>query len=185
MKTLILLVFLSITSLVSAQKWFDGNCKLNDPVSDEQYKGEKLRNLFTVIVAQDNTLIINDEPYQQLSEIKFKEMVLNFIDNPKKNNQLADSPTNAIIALRSFGNKERLELLETYIREVYLYLWNTTAKKEFETPFADLNCKKRERIFDKFYPYNYYLIQSKNSTKNQFPSKTPGPPPFPSDVKDN
>ncbi len=185
MKILLLAVCVFTTSLGFTQEWFDGKCQLNTAISEEQYKSEKIRNLLTIIIAQDNTLIINDEPYKQLSEIKFKELILNFIDNPKQKNRLAESPKKAIIAMRAFGNKDRYKLLENYIREVYLYVWNVTAKKEFNKAFAELNCNKRERIFSKFYPYNLYKITEGKQNKNRFPSSTPGPPPFPSDVKDN
>ncbi len=185
MRILICLTILCLGFNGTAQEWFDGDCQLNPQITQEVYENEKLRNILTIIIAQDNSVIINDTPHMQLSEIKFKELILEFIDNPSSKKDMAESPKKAIIAMRGFGDNDKFELLQNYTREVYLYLWNTTAKEEFGKDFVDLKCKKRERIFEKFYPYNFFEIAKKSKKQQRFPSRTPGPPPFPSDVKDN
>lgn len=186
MKKAIILSAIFIASYSSyAQDWFDGQCDIVSEITDSSYKKEKLRNILTVIIDQENNLILNNKPHHQMSEVSFKEYILNFITNPKNDSDKAENPKSAIIALTSFGNPDRMELIQDYIREVYLYLWNKKAIQNYDTDWPNLKCNKREKIVKKSIPYNLYFLENKTQENKSKKRMFPSAPQFQGDVKDN
>ncbi|MFN2261132.1 MAG: hypothetical protein ABR595_03600 [Psychroflexus sp.] len=182
------IIIFSIICLISTgvfgQKWYDQQCEIEDEISKSEYESSKEKNILTVIIDQDNNLIINNEERNDLSEIKFKELVYKFLNNPDSDKTKAESPKKAVIAIASYGEKDRYEMVLNYIREVYLYAWNLKANEAYNENYIDLNCKKRARIISKNFPYRVLELTSEVDKKNT-PSASPGVPPFQGDVKDN
>ncbi|WP_127844843.1 hypothetical protein [Psychroflexus aestuariivivens] len=184
MKSIVFFLGLVLASTgVFGQKWYDQQCEIEDEVSEAEYESTNERNILTVIIDQDNNLIINEKERNDLSEIKFKELVYTFLNNPNSDKDKAESPKKAIIALASYGEKDRYEMVLNYIREVYLYAWDLKSKEEYDENYIKLNCKKRSKIISKNYPYRVLELKSEEDKKNT-PSPSPGVPPFKGDVKD-
>ena len=185
MKNIIIFSILCLSSIgVFGQKWYDQQCEIEGEISKSEYESSKERNILTIIIDQDNNLIVNDKERNDLSEIKFKELIYAFLNNPDSDKTKAESPKKAIIAMASYGEKDRYEMVLNYIREVYLYAWNLKSKEEYDKNYIDLNCKKRGKIISKNYPYRVLELKAEDDKKNT-PSMSPGVPPFKGDVKDN
>ena len=184
MKTLIFtLLYLSMLSIAHSQVWLDNTCLIEKEISNEDYTSSKSNNLLTLVINQEGKLLMNGVKKEVISEIQFKEAVYDFMTNPNKEKTKADSSKQAIIALGSYGEHDSYDLILTYVREVYLYAWDTAAEKKYETFYADLNCKKRDKIRNGDFPYNVIELNSEEDTKK--PSFSPGVPTFSGDVIDN
>lgn len=184
-KTVILLLFAFFYQTYQAQEWYDDQCDIETKIDLKTYKKENVRNILTIIIDQENTLILNDKPYPQMSEVKFKEYILDFITNPENKKTSAESPKSAIIAISSFGEKNNMQMIENYVREVYLYLWNQKAVQEYDKQWPNLNCKKREKIVKKYFPYNLYKIENESDTSKKKENMFLSTPTFKGDVNDN
>ncbi|NEV93636.1 hypothetical protein G3567_05645 [Psychroflexus sp. YR1-1] len=186
MKTF-LYVLISLASSAScfSQIWLDNSCPIEKKVSIEEYTSAKSNNLLSLIIDQEGKLVMNGKRKEGMSEIDFKESVYDFLTNPAKDKTKADSPKQAIIAIGSYGEHNSYELILKYLREVYLYAWDTAAEEKYEAIYLDLDCRKREKIRDSDFPYRLLELndsEKENKMKNRF---TPGVPPFPGDIKDN
>lgn len=184
-KTVILLLFAFFYQTYQAQEWYDDQCDIETKIDLKTYKKENVRNILTIIIDQENTLILNDEPHPQMSEVKFKEYILDFITNPENKKTSAESPKSAIIAISSFGEKNNMQMIQNYVREVYLYLWNQKAVQEYDKQWPNLNCKKREKIVKKYFPYNLYKIENESDTSKKKENMFLSTPTFKGDVNDN
>lgn len=175
---------LLITATTFSQKWLDNTCSIEKEVSNEEYTSAKPSNLLTLIIDQEGKLLMNGKRNEGMSEIQFKESVYDFLTNPEKDKTKADSPKEAIIALGSYGNHDSYDLILRYVREVYLYAWDTASEEKYQAIYADLDCKKRKKIRSSEFPYNVLQLNTKEKDKKK-PSFSPGVPPFEGDVKDN
>lgn len=183
MKTFLLnLVFFILIGTSYSQTWLDNSCPIEEKVTNEKYTSSKSNNLLTIILDQEGKLLVNDKKSDGLSEIKFKETVYDFMVNPSKDETKADSPEQAIIAIGSYGVNETYDLILTYLREVYLYAWDTAAKEKYGEIYMDLDCKKRKKIRNKEFAYNIFELNTKEKSK---PKMNIGIPPFRGDVIDN
>lgn len=184
-KILILLLVAFFYQSHQAQEWYDDQCDIETKINPKVYKKEDVRNILTIIIDQENTLILSDKPYPQMSEVKFKEYVLDFITNPEGKKTSADSPKSAIIAISSYGNKDNMQIIQNYVREVYLYLWNQKAVQEYDEQWPRLKCKKREKIVKKYFPYNLYQIDNESDADKEKKNTPLSTPNFKGDVEDN
>jgi hypothetical protein len=107
-------------------------------------------------------------------------MVYNFIVNPSGDKTKANSPKQAIIGIGTYNKENSYAKILDYIREVYLYTWDTEANDKYGEAFGDLNCKKREKVRSK-YPYNVLTLDKKEKK----PKMIIGVPSFQGDVIDN
>lgn len=176
------LVFFSLVGTTYCQTWLDNSCPIEEKISNEEYTSAKSNNLLTLVLDQEGKLLINSRKSDGLSEIKFKESVYEFLANPSQDKAKADSPKEAIIALGSYGEHELYNLILKYVREVYLYAWDTAAKEKYDETYVNLDCKKRKKIRKNGFPYN--LLELENE-ENKKPKITIGVPPFEGDVIDN
>lgn len=177
----IFLLFLTTTSY--CQEWLDNSCPIDQQVYSKDYSSAESKNLLSIIIDQEGSLLINGDKNEGLSEIQFKEMVYDFLTNPSKDKNKADSPKKAIIALGSYGEHEYYDLVLRYIREVYLYAWDVSAKEKYNSDYINLNCKKRSRVQKEKFTYNVIeLNNTKENTKKKIPS---GVPTFNGNVYDN
>jgi len=168
-----------------SQIWLDNSCPIDYKVTNEEYTSVKANNLLTLVVDQEGKLMMNGKRQDDMSEIKFKEAVYNFLTNPSGESIKADSPKQAIIALGSYGEHDYYDLILRYVREVYLYAWDTTAEEKYSSIYMDLNCKKREKIRTGDFPYNVLELNNQKQTDTKKPGFSPGVPSFDGDVSDN
>lgn len=177
------LVLFFLAGTTYSQIWLDNSCPLEEKVSNEKYTSAETNNLLTLILDQEGKLLINGKESQGISEIKFKESIYDFITNTSKDKNKADSPKQAIIALGAYGEHDSYELILRYVREVYLYAWDTAAEEKFDDLYMDLDCNKRKKVRNSSLPYN--VIELNNDKKEKKPNLMIGVPPFKGDVIDN
>ena len=185
MKALVLAVLAMFSISAQSQIWLDNSCPVDQKITNEDYTSVKVNNLLTLVVDQEGKLLMNGKRQDDMSEIKFKEAVYDFLTNPTENSIKADSPKEAIIALGSYGEHEYYDLILRYVREVYLYAWDTAAEEKYSSIYMDLNCKKRKKIRTGEFPYNVLELNSQKQTDTKKPSFSPGVPSFDGDVTDN
>lgn len=189
MKFIITFCIVLIFQTASAQTWFDRSCKnINDKVNEEEFKLSNERNVLKIIINQASEIEINGQVNTGLSEIGFKELVLDFVTNPRGNKSKAAKPDKVFIQLKSFNNdKAQLANLNSYVQDVYLYLWDKKADEEYGSTYLDLKCNKRERVFNA-YPLRIVsdIAESKSkSSLNNTLRKGPSLPPFGGDATKN
>lgn len=182
--TLALLVCL-IGFSAYTQSWLDGKCKtLDQTITSSEFNEVNQRNVLKLIINQAGELVINDEEKANLREIAFKELVLDFVTNPKQNKNKASNPDKVYIQLSSFKkNSKQLEEFKAYIQEVYIYLWDKYAGEKYDSSYVGLNCRKRSKVFET-YPLRI-IGEVKSSEKSNNRPKGVGVPPFAGDVNDN
>jgi hypothetical protein len=188
MKIIITILIGILSCSINAQTWFDSSCKnIDDKVIQEEFESSSERNVFKVIINQADEVEINDQVKEGLGEIAFKELVLDFVTNPKGDKNKADKPEKVFIQLKSFNkNSKKFESLKSYIQGVYLYLWDKEADEKYKSTYIDLNCKKREKVFNAYPLRMINEVEKNNNSKSNKPMRRgPGLPPFGGDVKKN
>ena len=185
MKTLLsfFLIFL-FSNLSLGQQWLDNTCKIENEITNEEYTSAQSNNILTLIVDQEGKLLMNGQKKEGISEIQFKESVYDFLVNPSSIKTKSNSPKQAIIAIGSYGEHKNYDLILRYVREIYLYAWDTYSEEKYQVIYSNLDCKKREKIRSKNFPYNVIEL-SKEEDDSKKPSFSPGVPPFAGDVIDN
>ncbi len=187
MKILVTLFIGVICFSLNAQQWFDSSCKnIDETVIEEDFENANKRNIIKIIVNQAGEIEINDEIKNNLSEIGFKEYILQHITNPEGDKNKADKPDKIFVQLKSLNkDTELIQNLKSYVQEVYLYLWDKEATESYKSTYVELNCKKREKVFNKF-PLK--IISEVEKTKKKIQNtmrRGPGLPPFGGDVEKN
>lgn len=152
MKNIMICLLCTIGLTLHAQTWFDNSCKnIDESIAPEEFKTLEERNVLKIIVNQAGDIEINDELKPNMSEIGFKELVLDFVTNPNNNKEKADRPEKVVIQLKSFQkDPKKTESLKAYVYDVYLYLWDLESDAKYSSTYVNLNCKKREKIFNNF-----------------------------------
>ena len=186
MKTAVIFFISLFYTSIHAQQWFDPSCnKIDSKVIMESFNATEDRNILKVVINQAGVIELNEEAQPNISEIAFKERVLDFITNPNKDNNKAEKPEKIYFLLKSFNeNKEVLTTLKTYIQDVYIYLWDKNAEERYSSAYIDLKCKKRNKIF-KDHPLRLLFEPDAEQKEEQKKPKRFGVPPFKGDVIDN
>lgn len=188
MKTSILFFISLIGVSMYAQQWFDPSCEITDSrVAPVSLDAAEARNILKVVINQAGIIELNGEAYPDISEIAFKELVLDYVTNPNKDKNKAGNPDKIYVLLKSYNNDntEILDSLKTYIQDVYLYIWDGEAQERYSSTYIDLKCNKRAKVF-KDYPLKLILNPDLSKEKDgNNPPKRFGVPPFPGDVIDN
>ncbi|MBS3738035.1 hypothetical protein [Mesohalobacter halotolerans] len=185
MKFTIALLVCFIGYNVYTQSWLDGKCKtLDQSITSSEFDEANERNVFSLVINQADDIVINGEAKPKLREIAFKELVLDFVTNPKQHKNKASNPDKVYIQLSSFKKKSnQIEEFKTYIQEVYIYLWDKYASQKYDSSYIELNCKKRSKVFDRFPLRIIGEINRQEKSDNR--PRGVGVPPFAGDVKDN
>ena len=145
----LLLIFFLVTTTIDVDK---GIFVKLPPWSDEEPDITKLnkRNVFSVLVNAQNQLLVRGEP-TQVSDLKDRTM--EFIANPRKQQDLAEAPNKAIISLKNDRGTNYETYLKVYneLKAAYAQLWDEECQRKYGKPFSnDLPIAVRKEIRSKF-----------------------------------
>ncbi len=140
----LLLIFFLVTTTIVEDK---GILVKLPPWSDEPPDITRLkeRNVFSVLVNASNQLLVRGEP-TEISQLK--ERTKDFIKNPQRREDLAESPKKAIISLKNDRGTKYKTYLEVYneLQAAYNELRDEEALKRFGKPYEDCNNQQRKEI---------------------------------------
>jgi len=166
---IIIVCLICLSSFISqAQSWFDTSCKnIDDSLIAEEFNTTDDRNILKIIINQAGDVVINGTEKPNLTEIKFKEYVLDFVTNPKGTRNKASKPENVIVQLGSYQNdKTKIDKYKSYVYDVYLYLWDQASDEKYADTYMNLKCNKREKIFNA-YPLKIIGQEEKEEKTNR------------------
>ena len=140
----LLLIFFLVTTTIVEDK---GLLVKLPPWSDEPPEITKLktRNVFSVLVNASNQLLVRGEP----TDIdNLRERAKEFIMNPDRADDLAESPKKAIISLKNDRGTNYDTYFEVYneLQAAYNELREEEALKRFGKPYAELPGSQRSEI---------------------------------------
>lgn len=131
----LLLIFFLVTTTIDADKGI--TVKL-PPWSDEAPDPMKLatRNVFSVLVNANDMLLVRDEP-ADIAELR--DRAKEFIMNPSGREDLAASPTRAIVSLKNDRGTTYKAYLEVYneLKAAYDELWSEESERMYGVPYSD------------------------------------------------
>lgn len=112
----------------------------------------KDRNVLRILVNAKGEALVRDEvlPLEQL-----QDRVKEFISNPNKRSNLADSPRQAIVALSNERSTPYDQYLKVYntIRAAYQALWDEYARANFGKPYDETLPDSLKRVVKRAIPF--------------------------------
>lgn len=140
----LLLIFFLVTTTIVEDK---GVLIKLPPWSEEEPDITKLkeRNVYSVLVNANNDLLVREQPVRIEN---LRERTKEFISNPTKREDLAESPTKAIISLKNDRGTKYGTYLKVYneLKAAYNELRNELALKKFGKEYEFLSSDKRKEI---------------------------------------
>jgi biopolymer transport protein ExbD len=131
----LLLIFFLVTTTIAEDK---GILVKLPPWSDEEPDITKLkeRNVYSVLVNAQNQLLVREEPMRLAN---LRENAKEFIANPRRMENMAESPKNAIISLKNDRGTNYETYLAVYneLKGAYDELWDELAKKRYGEPYSE------------------------------------------------
>lgn len=131
----LLLIFFLTTSTIDTDR---GIMVQLPPWSEEPPDPTRLakRNVFSVLVNANDQLLVRDEPADIGS---LRERTKEFIMNPQGREDLAASPTQAIISLKNDRGTTYSVYLQVYneLKAAYDELWNEESMRMYGVPYSD------------------------------------------------
>jgi len=131
----LLLIFFLVTTTIAEDK---GILVRLPPWSDEEPDITKLkeRNVYSVLVNANNQLLVREEP-MRISQLR--ENAKEFISNPRRLENMSESPKNAIISLKNDRGTNYQTYLAVYneLKGAYDELWDELAQKRYGEPYSD------------------------------------------------
>lgn len=132
----LLLIFFLVTTTIAEDK---GILVKLPPWSNEEPDIAKLntRNVYSVLVNANNQLLVRGEE-KQLKNLK--DDTVNFITNPLRQEDMAESPKKAIISLKNDRGTSYETYLEVYneLRAAYNSIWEKEAQKRYQKGYEGL-----------------------------------------------
>ncbi|MCB0646832.1 MAG: biopolymer transporter ExbD [Saprospiraceae bacterium] len=142
----LLLIFFLVTTQISEDR---GILVKLPPWSNEPPEDITLnsRNVWSVLVNANNELLVRGTP-TDIRELRSKTK--EFISNPRKESDKADSPTKAIVSLKNDRGTKYKTYLEVYneLQAAYNELWNESANKKFGKDYEFLNTNQKREVRD-------------------------------------
>lgn len=131
----LLLIFFLVTTTIVEDK---GILVKLPPWSDEEpdITQLKTRNVYSVLVNAQDQLLVRGEPVR-IGQLR--ENAKEFIMNPSRRDDLAESPTNAIISLKNDRGTSYEAYLNVYneLKGAYAELWNALSEARYGEPYSD------------------------------------------------
>jgi biopolymer transport protein ExbD len=143
----LLLIFFLVTTTIVEDK---GILVKLPPWSDEEPDIQQLkeRNVYSVLVNAQNDLLVRGEPMRIQN---LRENAMNFISNPNRRSDYAESPKNAIISLKNDRGTEYQTYLEVYneLKGAYNDLWDDLSMRKYGEPYSeDMDIARKKAIRD-------------------------------------
>lgn len=142
----LLLIFFLVTTQISEDR---GILVKLPPWSNEPPPDMKLnsRNVWSVLVNANNELLVRGEP---LDINQLRQKTKDFIANPRKEDDKADSPSKAIVSLKNDRGTKYKTYLEVYneLQAAYNELWNESAGRKFGKDYEFLTTAQKREIRD-------------------------------------
>jgi biopolymer transport protein ExbD len=131
----LLLIFFLVTTTIVEDK---GILVKLPPWSDEPPPIQQLneRNVYSVLVNAQNELLVRGE---RMRIEDLRENAKNFIANPNRRSDYAESPKNAIISLKNDRGTQYKTYIEVYneLKGAYRELWDELSLRKFGEPYSD------------------------------------------------
>lgn len=142
----LLLIFFLVTTTIAEDK---GVLVKLPPWSEEEPDIAQLkkRNVFSVLVNANNDLLVRGEP---MTVEDLKNSTKEFIWNPKKLENMSESPNKAIVSIKNDRGTKYGTYLTVYneVKAAYNELRNEAANAKFKRDFEFLDKEQRKVIKD-------------------------------------
>lgn len=142
----LLLIFFLVTTTIAEDK---GVLVKLPPWSDEPPPEMKLnsRNVYSVLVNAQNQLLVRNEP-MNIKDLKNNTKI--FISNPNKQEDMSESPTEAIISIKNDRGTSYKTYLEVYneLKAAYNELWEEAAMLKHRKSLEELTNAQQKAIRD-------------------------------------
>ncbi len=147
----LLLIFFLVTTTIAQDK---GIQVLLPPWSEDAPDPAKLnkRNVFAVLVNADNQLLVRGE-LANITELR--ERAKEFISNPGRREDLAESPQKAIISLKNDRSTKYGVYIEVYneLKAAYQELWNDLSQRLYGEPYSEEMSDAKKRVIRTEIPF--------------------------------
>lgn len=131
----LLLIFFLVTTTIAEDK---GILVKLPPWSEEEPDITRLktRNVYSVLVNAQNELLVRGERVELRS---LRENTKEFISNPQRREDYAESPTRAIISLKNDRGTNYETYLQVYneLKAAYTELWNELSLRKYGVPYSE------------------------------------------------
>jgi len=142
----LLLIFFLVVTTIAEDKGIP-------VILPEYYVGEpgqaSDRNVLKILVNADNDVLIESVP---TDKDKIKDIVIDFVTNPQKENNKPISSKNAIISLQNDVNTsyETYVKIYSHIHDAYSFLRNSMSLDNFQTEYAQLSVKQKNIVLEAY-----------------------------------
>lgn len=143
----LLLIFFLVVTTIAEDKGIP-------VILPEYYEGEpgpeSPRNVLKILVNADDNVLIESIP---TDKDDIKDIVIDFVSNPRNENDKPLASKNAIISLQNDVNTsyETYVKIYSHIHDAYSFLRNTMAHSNFQADYAQLTVQQKNTIL-KTYP---------------------------------
>lgn len=155
----LLLIFFLVTTTINVESGI--YMQLPPPLEDTEPPEINERNLLNVLVAEDGSVLIDDE-LTQLSQIR--DYVKRFVTNEGRDPNMSDEPDEAVVSFKT----ERALPYETYIevldeiKMAYVEIRNEYARSEFGVDYPTYKARLGEDevdVVEETYPQKLSLAE--------------------------
>lgn len=142
----LLLIFFLVVTTIAEDKGIP-------VILPEYYEGEPGqvadRNVLKILVNADDNVLIESIPREK-EEIK--DIVIDFVTNPKQENDKPINSKSAIISLQNDVNTSYDAYVKIYsqIHEAYGYLRNSMAQNNYQTEYTQLSVQQKNSILEAY-----------------------------------
>jgi len=107
----------------------------------------KTRNVYSILVNANNELLVRGEP-KEIEELR--EGIKDFILNPERRDDLAESSTEAIVSMKNDRGTKYETYIEVYneVKGAYNELRNEEAQRKFGKLYEFLNRDQRKQVHE-------------------------------------
>lgn len=111
---------------------------------------QKTRNVFSILVNANNDLLVRKEPMEVRD---LKDKIKEFILNPQKRDDLAETPDDAIVSIKNDRGTKYETYIEVYneVKAAYNELRDETAERKFGKKYEFIS-KEQAREVNKIIP---------------------------------
>lgn len=139
----LLLIFFLVTTTINVDTGI--GLVLPPPLEDEDPPPIRQRNLMNILVNAEGRILMDEEPYQ-ISEVKSR--LIEFIDNPESDPDLAETPQLAIISIKT-QRETPYRIYVNMLDEVmgaYKDLRDEASRANYGVPYGALNEESAQQI---------------------------------------